>query len=267
MTAEARALGMKRTVYKNANGLPNPDQVTTAFDQAILTRAMMVHFPQYYSLFSTEDFAYNGVSHHNHNRLMDNYEGMDGLKTGFINASGFNLIASAKRKGTRLIGIVFGGKTARGRDNRMAQLLDGGFGRVYAEAKGGSQYVSAPAVQTTADAVDVTKDSGEFQISQGVTGTDTAQGDSDDDAAPTVSTKKNWGVQIGSYPSRKKGMSALQQARKKSTDLRKASTQILAVKQGKSTLYRARLSGLTEEAARSACSSLGSKCLTLPPRG
>jgi D-alanyl-D-alanine carboxypeptidase len=273
MTAEAKALGMKRTIYRNANGLPNPDQVTTAFDQAILTRAMMVHFPQYYGLFSTEEFAYNGVDHRNHNHLMENYEGMDGLKTGFINASGFNLIASAKRSKQRLIGIVFGGKTARGRDSRMAQLLDAGFGRLYAEAKGGTQYAQAPAVQTTADAVDVTKDSkDEYQLAQGVTGTD-AQGDSDEDddakAAPVkkASVKKSWGVQIGSYNSRKKGLSAIHHARKKSAALRSANTQLVQVKAGRNSMYRARLGGLSEEAARNACSAIGTGCLTLPPRG
>lgn len=272
MTAEARALGMKRTVYRNANGLPNPEQVTTAFDQAILTRAMMAHFPQYYSYFSTEEFTYAGITRRNHNHLMDRYDGMDGLKTGYINSSGFNLIASAKRGDTRLIGIVFGGRTAYRRDNRMAALLDAGFERMTADAKGTARYAQAPTVQTNSDAVDVTKDSTEYQLAEGVHSA--AQGDSDDNdddaAKPAVSSSKNWSVQIGSYKSRKTSLSALHQAQRKVADLGSAKANLVRVKAGHKVIYRARLTGLNEDQARNACSSLSdagySNCLPLPPR-
>lgn len=127
MTKRAQQIGMSRTRFKNASGLPNPAQVTTARDMARMAKFILTYYPQYYKFFSMRNFVYKGVSHHNHNRLMDSYEGMDGFKTGYINASGFNLIASAKRNGIRLVGVVFGGRTAFSRNEQMASLLDDGF--------------------------------------------------------------------------------------------------------------------------------------------
>lgn len=130
MTAQARQLGMTRTVYRNASGLPDDDQVTTARDQAILARAIYFNFPEYYRYFSTPSFTYLGRTHKNHNHLMERYAGMDGIKTGFIRASGFNLVASAVRNKTRLIAVIFGGTSARSRDRDMAALLDGAFAKI-----------------------------------------------------------------------------------------------------------------------------------------
>src|SRR5262249_52516122 len=127
MTRQARALGMRQTRFDNPSGLPDPDQVTTARDMAILGYALIYHFPQYYPYFSHDNFVYAGIAHHNHNHLMDRYDGMDGIKTGYIRASGFNLVASAKHGERRLIGVVFGGHSTTARDNRMAQLLDDAF--------------------------------------------------------------------------------------------------------------------------------------------
>jgi D-alanyl-D-alanine carboxypeptidase len=121
---------MTRTTFRNASGLHNPQQVTTARDMAKLARYLIKRYPQYYTYFSTREFSYRGASFHNHNRLMDRYKGMDGLKTGFIGQSGFNLVASAVRDNHRLIGVVFGGRTAASRDAHMAQLLDDGFKQV-----------------------------------------------------------------------------------------------------------------------------------------
>lgn len=127
MTRQARRLSMNRTVYRNASGLPDDDQVSTARDQAILARALLFNFPDYYPLFHTTRFTYRGITHDNHNHLMRRYPGMDGMKTGYIRASGFNLVASAVRGKTRLIGVVFGGNTARARDRDMANLLNKSF--------------------------------------------------------------------------------------------------------------------------------------------
>lgn len=128
MTMKARALGMTRTTFANASGLPNPDQVSTARDMALLGRALIRDFPRYYPYFNTRSFTYNGRVIGNHNHLLDNYEGADGIKTGFIRASGFNLVASAKRDNRRLIGVVFGGQSVGWRDAHMVRLLDRGFG-------------------------------------------------------------------------------------------------------------------------------------------
>ena len=129
MTRKAHQLGMVNTNFRNSNGLPDPAQISTARDMAILCRALIKHFPQYYHYFSVREFTYNGIEHANHNHLMSRYEGMDGLKTGLTNASGFNLAASAIRGGRRLIGVVFGGASAVARDDYMAALLDEGFRR------------------------------------------------------------------------------------------------------------------------------------------
>jgi D-alanyl-D-alanine carboxypeptidase len=129
MTRKAHQLGMVNSNFRNSNGLPDPAQISTARDMAILCRALIRHFPQYYHYFSVREFAYNGIEHANHNHLMSRYEGMDGLKTGLTNASGFNLAASAVRGGRRLIGVVFGGTSAVQRDDHMAALLDAGFAK------------------------------------------------------------------------------------------------------------------------------------------
>lgn len=130
MTAKARALGMRDSVFRNASGLPDPAQWTTARDMYRLGRALIYDFPRYYPYFSTPRFYYRGQSFDNHNHLMETYAGMDGIKTGFINASGFNLVASAKRGGRRLIGVVFGGPSAVRRDRHMRDILDDGFSQL-----------------------------------------------------------------------------------------------------------------------------------------
>lgn len=127
MTARARQIGMKSTVFRNASGLHDKAQVTTARDMAKMARFIIDTYPGYYKYFSTRYFTYQGKTYRNHNRLMESYDGMDGMKTGYIAASGFNLIASAKRNNQRLIGVVFGGRSSRTRNAHMKKLLDNGF--------------------------------------------------------------------------------------------------------------------------------------------
>ncbi|MBC9180155.1 D-alanyl-D-alanine carboxypeptidase family protein, partial [Pseudoroseomonas ludipueritiae] len=127
MTTKARALGMSRTTFRNASGLPNPQQKTTARDMARLSQALVGDFPDRYAYFSVQSFAFNGQTVRGHNRLLDNYPGADGIKTGFINASGFNLAASAMRDGVRMIAVVFGGASSWERDSHVMALLDRGF--------------------------------------------------------------------------------------------------------------------------------------------
>jgi D-alanyl-D-alanine carboxypeptidase len=127
MTKTAKELGMKQTVFRNASGLPSKGQLTTARDMAILGRALMSRFPDYYEYFATESFRYKGRTYQTHNRVLKNYPGATGLKTGYTRASGYNLATSAKRNGHQLIGIVLGGKSTRSRDAQMMALLDQGF--------------------------------------------------------------------------------------------------------------------------------------------
>jgi D-alanyl-D-alanine carboxypeptidase len=127
MTAKARQLGMNSTVFRNASGLPNSEQVTTARDMARLAAALLRDFPHYYPVFSVQSYPYRGHSLENHNRMLASYAGADGLKTGYTNASGFNLVMSALRDNHRLIGVVMGGNSAFQRDRLMADLMDRGF--------------------------------------------------------------------------------------------------------------------------------------------
>lgn len=123
MTKKARQLGMGDTVYKNASGLPNREQVTTARDLTILARAIQERFPRYYKYFQTRSFNYAGRVIGNHNRLLGKIEGVDGIKTGFTNASGFNLMTSARLDGRHVVGVVLGGRSGASRDNIMANLI------------------------------------------------------------------------------------------------------------------------------------------------
>jgi D-alanyl-D-alanine carboxypeptidase len=123
MTAKARSLGMQNTVYKNASGLPNDAQITTARDQALLGRAIQDHFPQYYGFFSTTRFSFRGKSISGHNRLVGRVEGVDGIKTGYTNASGFNLVTSMKRSGRHVVAVILGGRSASSRDAKMRALI------------------------------------------------------------------------------------------------------------------------------------------------
>jgi D-alanyl-D-alanine carboxypeptidase len=123
MTHKARALGMTRTVYRNASGLPDDDQVTTARDQSTLGRAIQDRFPRYYRYFSTETFNYHGQSIRNHNHLLGNVEGVDGIKTGYTRSSGFNLVTSMRRGNRHLVGVVLGGRSGSSRDAIMRNLL------------------------------------------------------------------------------------------------------------------------------------------------
>jgi D-alanyl-D-alanine carboxypeptidase len=124
MTAKARSLGMSRTTYANASGLPNPRQITTARDLVLLGRAIQERFPKYYAYFSTHNFRYAGASIRNHNNLLGRLEGVDGIKTGYTAASGFNLLTSVRRDGQHLVAAVLGGTSAASRDRIMANLIE-----------------------------------------------------------------------------------------------------------------------------------------------
>ncbi len=132
MTTRARALGMKNTTFKNASGLPNSSQMTTARDLATLSQRLIKDFPQYFPYFNTQEFVWNGRSYRTHNSLVRTYPGADGLKTGYTARSGFNLATTANRDGQRLIGVVLGGRSVRTRDAHMAEILTTAFADIEA---------------------------------------------------------------------------------------------------------------------------------------
>ncbi len=127
MTSKAREIGMSRTTFRNASGLPHRGQMSTAKDMARLTRSIINDFPGYYHFFSKRSFKFQGRVYRSHNKLLKTFSGAEGMKTGYIRASGYNLITTAKRNGTRVIGVVFGGNTSRSRNRHMNTLLTRAF--------------------------------------------------------------------------------------------------------------------------------------------
>ena len=130
MTKYARKLGMKKTTFKNASGLPNRGQLTTVRDMSILSYSLIKNFPNEYDLFKTEKFVWKDKTYRTHNKLMKRYEGADGIKTGYISDAGFQLAFSAVRNDRRLIGIVFGGDSGTQRNNTVELLMNKGFSKI-----------------------------------------------------------------------------------------------------------------------------------------
>lgn len=281
MTRQAHALGMNNSRFDNPSGLPDPNQVTTAHDMAVLGHALIYHFPQFYPYFSHDSFVYAGLYHHNHNHLMDRYDGMDGIKTGYIRASGFNLVASAKRGNTRLIGVVFGGHSAVARDNHMATLLDQCFAQA-AKEKSSQRMASktrSPNFPQGDGGDDNGDEAGEYialpakVASVFPSKADTSKENMSRDGAPKGNTDSNtsasWGVQIGAYSDPDVGQQALASLVQSMPDLLgSAEPQVQKASNGKTTMYRARLMSLDQKTAQSVCSYLvqhGQNCLAVSP--
>ncbi len=271
MTQRARRLGMSRTTFKNASGLPDPGQFTSAADMAKLARAIMRSFPQHYPLFSTTHFTYGGITHQSHNRFMDWYDGADGLKTGYIRASGFNLAASATRNGRRLIGVVLGGQSPGWRDDRMGELLDASFARrAPSRSLPEIQQASAPApMRTPTQPVTlasapvltpppVSAAPAQPSAANGQTGiTLTAPpAAARNTASRAPAPRPGWSIQVGAFADVGQARRAAEAAKRLApTALRSAAIDVQRVGgSGKDAdLLRARLSGLEPNSARDAC--------------
>jgi D-alanyl-D-alanine carboxypeptidase len=130
MTEQAQKLGMVNTTFKNASGIANSQQLTTAIDMAMLGAAMLQTYPHYYHYFSLREFTYKKIVFKNHNHLLGKYDGCDGIKTGYTVPSGFNLLSSASRGGHRLIAVVLGGSSIKSRDQKSMAILDEGFNKL-----------------------------------------------------------------------------------------------------------------------------------------
>lgn len=285
MTAKARALGMTRTTFRNASGLPDAGQRTTARDMVRLGVRMIADFPEYYRWFQTKQFVFRGRTHRNHNGLLARYSGMDGLKTGYIRASGFNLLSSALRRDRRLVAAVFGGKSARSRDNTMAGLLDRSFARM--EKADRALLASAERLGDQPVAPDDSETL--LAAAETVVAREPAQGDVDGGAtalagarvspkaavvpsakpvvtaalssarAPAARSKAKalYSVQVGAFKSKPQARSAALAAAKRAPGLLAGkSTTVLPTKSRSGTLYRAALSGLTLDQANAACRQL-----------
>jgi D-alanyl-D-alanine carboxypeptidase len=214
MTLRARQLGMRDTVFRNASGLPDAAQITTARDMATLGLRLLADFPAEYRYFSTESFSLRGRVHRNHNRLLASYDGADGIKTGYIRASGFNLVTSATRNGRRLVGVVLGGASAAERDQHMADLLDQAFGGPIRTAS------VAPPIRLVARAQAA--------------------------AAPA----RDWAVQVGAFRDRGGALAA---ARAATRQIGGGAAKVEQARVGNRTVWRAQVAGLSEGQARQAC--------------
>jgi D-alanyl-D-alanine carboxypeptidase len=260
MTTKARILGMRNTSFRNASGLPNTRQITTARDIATLSQALIKGHARHYPYFSRTSFTYNGAPVQTHNRLMSRYDGMDGIKTGFVNASGFNLAGTAVRDGRRLIAVVLGGRTSRERDNRVAALLDHGFGVAPLRPNVSTIEVAAsvpavrPALKAAAQSQPEKRDRERPRPAA-------------NEKKETAAKPGTWTIQVGAYKSQKAGQVGLDATGKViPVQLKGAGSMVV---KGKNGSFQARFTGLTKTAAEQACSRLeakGQDCLVMAPR-
>lgn len=250
MTRRARALGMANTTFRNASGLPDNQQKSTARDLATLATALMRDFPELYHYFSVTNFTYKGRTYKTHNRLMLNYAGADGLKTGYIRASGYNLATSAERNGRRLVAIVLGGRSASSRDAHMADLLDRGFASTM--TAGGTPRATSAGTPFLALVPPVKPD-----VPVALVAASDVEG-----MVPVTRTAGEWAVQVGAYSRYSPAQLAAEQAARAVPELLGGAR--IVVDQAK--FYRARLVGLTQDDARKACKLLKTRdmdCLAL----
>ncbi len=256
MSYRARELGMARTRFVNASGLPDELQRTTARDMALLAGRLVSDFPEYYGFFGLPYFVWRGRTYHNHNRLLTTYPGMDGLKTGYIRASGYNLAASAVRDGRRLVAVVLGGSSSAARNREMVRLLDEAFAGRGAGAEIASQ----------------TQGSSQSTAVGGVA--PTILPERSEAAAPTrrttVATRRpagDFGVQLGAFRDRR---AANQTARRyvRTLPTLRGGTVVVGEPRSRSRMYAAQVVGLSRADALGACASLrraGKPCLVLAP--
>jgi D-alanyl-D-alanine carboxypeptidase len=281
MTQRARQLGMTSTVFRNASGLPHREQVTTARDQARLANALMRDYPHYYAVFAVQSYTYRGRPLDNHNRMLGNYEGADGLKTGYTAASGFNLVMSAVRDSRRLIGVVMGGESASRRDRQMADLMDRGFAS--AQSMGVSpwtsirkppsarysaaQFVSGAAIQEAPRAV--------AKAEPPPPPAAASQAASNRVAGPAVPTPPepenpplgSWVIQVGSFSESQAAQLALERATAAlpSALRSNASASVDEVQMASRVFHRARLTNLSQEQAVDGCKRLEKKKIYCSP--
>ena len=260
MTRKARQLGMDHTTYRNASGLPDPEQQTTARDVARLALALYHDFPREYRYFATRDFEFRGETITGHDHLLDWYPGADGIKTGFINASGYNLATSAVQNGHRLIGVVMGGRTFRWRDEQMAAMLDQGFaelGSVPAPRHAAAETAAAPQEPPTAAEMPPARSRPDAMGSL-VASVSRHSAPSGDDEAPPAHAER-WGIQIGAFHEEAAAERAVESVAHLRLTSGKPQQIVPPSKNGRNGFYRARLLHFTSKEAHAACAALHKK--------
>lgn len=267
MTNTARKLGMNRTTFRNANGLPDKAQITTARDMAKLSLALRRDFPQYYHFFKTTTFSFKGRTWNTHNNVMKDYPGADGLKTGYINMSGFNLATSVRRDGYSVVAVVLGGRTSRSRDAHMKDLLSRSMrelaqsrapmGRTRLAQDNAPVPVFKPGTENVALASN-------DNVEQAATRPDSvadsryspAAGAADrggERAAQRI-VQGGWGIQVGAFTeSRDAFMAAVHAMNLATNELQGSEITVIDPDNANDRVYRARIANITEAQARRAC--------------
>jgi D-alanyl-D-alanine carboxypeptidase len=272
MTQKARQLGMNSSIFRNASGLPDPEQWTTAWDMFRLGKSLQKHFPQYYHYFSTDHFEFGNRSFHNHNHLLRTYYGTDGIKTGFVNASGYNLVASVRRNGLRLIGVVFGGDSAARRDAHMRNILDNGFdqleGREPTLRLAAMERPETPVLlRRPPDVEPATTRLPIGEIGFSAKRSRHARGEGDmADRSGRSREKPSWQVRVGEFSHEQSAEQRLTQAMKAAPyALRHARAAVgIHIRRGKKT-YLSHFKGMSKDDAKTACRALKRKKLECVP--
>jgi D-alanyl-D-alanine carboxypeptidase len=244
MTLRARALGMGRTTFINASGLPAPDQWTTARDLAVLARHLVNDFPGYYRYFSTPSFVFQRRVIMNHDQMLRSYPGADGLKTGYTDASGHNLVTSAVHSGVRLIGVVVGAGSNSERDLHMTALLNQGFGEMDVPMERAAAPAGGLIASAHASTIELPRPA---------------------PAKMRAAAASNWGIQVGSYRTEKAARDAALAGRR-AAEAGEARVESASV--SRKLVWRAQVVGLTAADAQDACSMLTRKkapCAVLRP--
>jgi D-alanyl-D-alanine carboxypeptidase len=270
MTRKAQELGMMSTLFRNASGLPNDEQVTTARDMAVLAQHLIRDFPEYYGCFQTRYFVYHGRRYRNHNRLLFGYKGTDGIKTGYTRAAGFNLTASVRRDDKHLVAVVLGGRTGGQRDAAMRALLDQSFPKAVA---GRSRPVeTAPLVASLetpappAPPPPVAKTRVFALASAAPTaepvslGQDTAPTAAKLAPAPAESVVPSAGpyhVQVGAFTSQAEAESRLGEVQGRASSVLDGHQPLaVAFQKDDAQWYRARFAGFSQDSAKTTCAQL-----------
>jgi D-alanyl-D-alanine carboxypeptidase len=276
MTQKAQALGMSGTTFRNASGLPNDEQATTARDMAILAQHLIRDFPEYYTCFQTKYFSYHGRRYRNHNHLLFGYWGTDGIKTGFTREAGFNLTASVRRNNKHLVAVVLGGQTSGQRDAAMRGLLDQSFPKAIAANPSASPLVAS--FETPQSAPPPAAKKRVFALaSTGPTSEPASFGSQSEPASPanpapakpvasapppsSAGTPGNgagpFHVQVGAFTSQAEAESRLGEVKGRAATLLEGHPPLaMSFQKDDTQWYRARFAGFSQDAARSACVEL-----------
>ncbi|HEY3146255.1 MAG TPA: D-alanyl-D-alanine carboxypeptidase family protein [Dongiaceae bacterium] len=261
MTAMARSLGMARTVFRNATGLPDDGQVTTARDLAVLASALLRDYPEHYPLFNQRSVTIAKRSRGTVNSILGSYAGADGFKTGFTCGSGYNLVASAQRDRRRLIGVVLGSPNRAQRVIEMTGLLNRAFA---AEAAAGPRLVELGQLVSASDT-----EAAPTILSGGACNAAQLAGE-DSGTITSAARLSGWGIVFGAYPERAKAEQILARSKSALGPLAKDGRSAIVQKAYEGTArYSAMLVGLDQQAAGQACKALWDKqayCLALPPQ-